>query len=111
VRLQMLEKLEDFLAFGVLRRDRHDQPNGALRPVLGEAWRRMMSSHLAERRPASAMTRRGFDAVHAGHTPGALFTSPRQFARGGNPSNLRVLASSCQGSPRAVNRSFRYVSA
>jgi hypothetical protein len=69
VRLQMLEKLEDFLAFGVLRRDRHDQPNGALRPVLGEAWRRMMSSHLAERRPASAMTRRGFDATcrpHAG---------------------------------------------
>jgi hypothetical protein len=39
--------------------------------------------------------------------PGALFASSRQFARGGNPSILRVLASSCQDSPHAVNRSFR----
>ena len=31
---------------------------------------------------------------------GALFVSSRQFARGGNPSSLRVLASSCQGSPQ-----------
>ena len=35
----------------------------------------------------------------------------RQLTRGGNPSILRVLASSCQDSPRAVNRSFRYASA
>jgi hypothetical protein len=39
--------------------------------------------------------------------PGALFTSSHQFARGGNPSIFRVLTSSCQDSPHAVNRSFK----
>jgi hypothetical protein len=69
-------------------------------PADADARTNWLPSPEARRSEAAESTRFCSCSPHV-----ALLTSSRQFARGRNPSILRELASSCQGSPCAVNRS------
>jgi hypothetical protein len=72
-----------------------------------------LATSVTEFEPVSAEDlpqRTGYPPVEARLRPQrctAPFSSLREFDRGGKLSIFRVLASSCQNSPHAVNRSLR----